>query len=162
MRKEYCYDYPRPALTVDIVVFRNMRGHTEVLLIRREKDPYEGRWAFPGGYVEEMEALETAAARELAEETGLRDLSLEQIGAFGAPGRDPRGHTVSVAFAGRLETDQEIRASDDAADARWFALGDIPDLAFDHNEMLAFATRVMLHEDESGDSGRAGGPKTLH
>ena len=141
--KKYCYEYPRPAVTVDIVVFRRGELEDEVLLIRRKADPHKGRWAFPGGYVEEMEALDKAAARELAEETGLQSLELRQIGAFGDPGRDPRGHTISVAFTGVLLSDQKVVASDDAEDVRWARVSEVPSLAFDHQLILDTARRVQ-------------------
>ena len=100
--KEYCYDHPRPALTVDIVLFHRSGVDIEVLLIKRAREPFKGRWAFPGGFVDKDESLEAAAARELREETGLHGIKLEQLAAFGDPGRDPRGHTVSVVFYGTV------------------------------------------------------------
>ena len=122
------YEYPRPAVTVDIVVFTMRAEDLAVLLIRRAADPFEGAWALPGGFVEENEALEKAAARELAEETSLTSVGLEQLGAFGAPGRDPRGHTVSIVFytfvAG--ESAPIIVAGDDAAEAAWHPLRTLP------------------------------------
>lgn len=134
--KSYCYDYPRPALTVDIVLLHRTANGIEVLLVKRARDPFEGRWAFPGGFVDMDESLEDAAARELAEETGLREISLEQIGAFGDPGRDPRGHTVTVVFAGLLKTRQQVTGADDASEAAWHSALEPPMLAFDHNKIL--------------------------
>ena len=98
-RRKHCYDHPRPAVTVDIVLFHRLKRGERVLLIRRKRDPFKGRWCLPGGFVDDNESLEAAASRELFEETGLSGIELEQIGAFGDPGRDPRGHTVSVVFA---------------------------------------------------------------
>lgn len=138
-RREYCYEHPRPAVTVDIVLFCRQAERVEVLLIKRGRDPFKGRWAFPGGFVDEDESLEDAAARELREETGLENVRLRQVGAFGDPGRDPRGHTVSVAFAALLETRDEAKADDDAEYAAWHAVARPPRLAFDHKKILGVA-----------------------
>jgi len=135
--KGYCYDHPRPALTVDIVLLHGSADEVEVLLIKRAREPFKGQWAFPGGFVDKDESLEDAAARELAEETGLSGIRLEQIGAFGDPGRDPRGHTVSVVFAGVLEDRALVSAGDDAAEAAWHPALEPPNLAFDHNKILS-------------------------
>lgn len=141
--KSYCYDYARPALTVDIVLLHRVANGIEVLLVKRARDPFEGRWAFPGGFVDMDESLEDAAARELAEETGLRGISLEQIGAFGDPGRDPRGHTVSVVFAGVLKDRAPVTGADDALEAAWHSALEPPPLAFDHNRILRIAIDRM-------------------
>lgn len=140
----YCYEYPRPALTVDIVLFHRSANGIEVLLIKRARDPFKGRWAFPGGFVDQDESLEAAAARELHEETGLTGLSLEQIGAFGDPGRDPRGHTVSVVFCAVLDDRLQAGAADDAADAAWHSALGPPKLAFDHEKILTIALKRIL------------------
>jgi 8-oxo-dGTP diphosphatase len=138
--KKFCYQFPRPAVTVDIVLFHRFQ-RLEVLLIKRRKEPFKDRWAFPGGFVDEHESLENAAARELQEETGLKGIKLKQIGAFGDPGRDPRGHTVSVVFAAVLEKRQEARAADDASDAQWHSARRPPKLAFDHKQILKIAIK---------------------
>lgn len=143
-RREYCYDHPRPALTVDIVLFYREADRVEVLLIKRARDPFKGRWAFPGGFVDEGESLEAAAARELREETGIENVRLEQVGAFGDPGRDPRGHTVSVAFAALLESRGEAEAADDAEEAAWHLVARPPELAFDHKKILGIAVERLL------------------
>lgn len=145
LANEYCYPYARPAVTVDMVLARNVaRRGTEVLLIRRGQAPYRGRWALPGGFVDADESLENAARRELLEETGVQVSSLRQIGAFGDPGRDPRGHTVSVAYLAALEgkSIQPI-AGDDARAVEWFALESLPALAFDHARIIAAAVKMM-------------------
>ncbi|HKG91166.1 MAG TPA: NUDIX domain-containing protein [Gemmatimonadaceae bacterium] len=133
----HCYDYPRPALTVDCVVFGFDGGDLKVLLIRRDLAPFKGRWALPGGFVAEHEAIDDAARRELEEETGLTDVFLEQLYTFGDPGRDPRGHTVSVAHYALVKlADHAAQAASDAADAEWFPAADPPPLAFDHARIL--------------------------
>ncbi|HMG32780.1 MAG TPA: NUDIX hydrolase [Blastocatellia bacterium] len=139
MTRKYCYDYPRPALTVDIVLFRRNHDVHEVLLIKRGREPFKDKWAFPGGFVDQDESLEDAAARELVEETGLTSIRLEQIGAFGDPGRDPRGHTVSVAFGAIINGDVKAEAGDDAAQVKWHSAARPGPLAFDHRKILAVA-----------------------
>ena len=136
----FCYDHPRPSVTVDIVLFRLHKNSADVLLIRRARSPFKDYWAFPGGFVDQDEDLEAAAHRELEEETGISGLRLEQIGAFGVPGRDPRGHTVSIAFGAVLtDGNVSVRAADDAAEAGWFSIEAPPALAFDHDKILAAA-----------------------
>lgn len=140
------YTYPRPALTVDTVVFgADLDEHDlRVLLIERRLQPFQGRWALPGGFVHVGEGLEEAARRELQEETGLHDLFIEQLYTFGAPGRDPREHTVSVAWFGLVKLgDHTVRAATDAEDVGWFAVADLPDLAFDHAAIVAMATERL-------------------
>ena len=136
---KYVYEWPRPMVTVDAVVFRLAAGRTEVLLINRKHEPYKGKWAVPGGFIEMDEELEDAVARELQEETGLMGVKLEQMRAFGTCGRDPRGKLISIAFTGVAnEGRDKIRAGDDAAKAQWFDVESLPkDMAFDHDEMIA-------------------------
>ena len=138
-KKKYTYDYPRPAVTVDVVIVTRERT-PRVLLIRRKAEPFAGRWALPGGFVDQDERLIDAARRELKEETGLDYADLEQLHTFGDPGRDPRGWTVSIAFLARVRRDElKAVAGDDAADVGWFPLHAPPPPAFDHAEIL---TRV--------------------
>jgi 8-oxo-dGTP diphosphatase len=140
------YEYPRPALTVDVAAFRGAVDRREVLLIRRAAPPYEGAWALPGGFVDQDEPLRDAALRELGEETGLRPAaSLRQVGAYGDPGRDPRGWTVSVLFVVALAAGEAgtAVAGDDAADAAWHRLDALPALAFDHERLVADAGEVL-------------------
>jgi 8-oxo-dGTP diphosphatase len=134
----------RPALTADVVLFAMRAGDLAVLLVRRRNAPFQGAWALPGGFVEHGELLERAAWRELQEETGLTPVPLEQLGAFGDPGRDPRGHTVSVVFFSFLMTEARPLAGDDASDARWFPLEKLPKrLAFDHASIIEHARRRL-------------------
>lgn len=141
----FTYEYPRPAVTVDAVVFGYDQGELRVLLIERGEDPFRGAWALPGGFVTEDEDLDAAARRELQEETGITPVSLEQLRAFGTPGRDPRGHTVTVAFVALVKlADHAVKAATDAADARWFPANAPPPLAFDHADILECARAHMM------------------
>lgn len=137
----FTYEYPRPAVTVDVVLFTIRAGDLAVLMIRRGGPPFKGQWALPGGFVEENESLEHAASRELKEETGIEQAALEQLGAFGDPGRDPRGHTVSVAFYAFLVAPARPVAADDAADAQWVSVSSLARsrVAFDHLRIIALA-----------------------
>ena len=142
--RKHCYDHPRPAVTVDIVLLHRWKRGARVLLIQRGREPFKGGWAFPGGFVDKDESLEKAAARELYEETGLAEIELEQLGAFGDPGRDPRGHTVSVVFGALLENQPEPTAADDAEAATWHSASKPPALAFDHKKILREAFRRLV------------------
>jgi 8-oxo-dGTP diphosphatase len=141
--KKFTYEYPRPALTVDVALVTR-EDDPRVLLIQRAKEPFAKRWALPGGFVDENERLDDAARRELVEETGVTINDLEQLYAAGDPGRDPRGWTVSVVFLGRVDFGQvKATAADDAADVGWFTLSKLPPLAFDHAMILdRVATRL--------------------
>lgn len=133
----HTYQYPRPALTVDCVVFGIDRDDLKVLLIRRGLEPFRGQWALPGGFVRVDETLDEAALRELQEETGLRRAFLEQLYTFGAVARDPRERVVSVAYYALVKMAlEETRAATDASDAKWFGVTSIPQLAFDHREIV--------------------------
>ena len=137
---KYVYDWPRPMVTADAAVFAWVDGKAKLLLIQRKHEPYQGHWALPGGFVEVDEDLPEAAARELAEETGLKDVPLEQLRTFGKPGRDPRGRTITVVYFGIVGKDaRQIQAGDDAAQAQWFDIEDLPGMAFDHDEIARAA-----------------------
>ena len=138
----YTYEYPRPALTVDCVVFGLDEEDLKVLLVRRDLPPFRDRWALPGGFVRMEESVDDAARRELREETGLTlaDLYLEQLYTFGGVGRDPRGRVVSVAYYALVNlADHRVQAATDARDAAWFSVSDPPSLAFDHDAILEAA-----------------------
>lgn len=139
--------YERPSVTADTVVFSYAGRKLQVLLIRRKYEPFANAWALPGGFVNIDEALETAAARELHEETGLKDAYLEQLYTFGDPGRDPRGRVITVAHLAVVRPDSIplIRSGDDAGDAAWFGIDDLPDLAFDHHLIIDYALQRLRH-----------------
>ena len=126
-------------VTVDAIVFRKITRHTEILLIQRGNNPFKDHWALPGGFVDENEDLSKAVVRELEEETGLKDIKFEQLHTFGKPGRDPRGHMISVAYIGWCQNNSTVKGSDDAKDAQWFAIEQLPALAFDHEDIIALA-----------------------
>jgi 8-oxo-dGTP diphosphatase len=131
------YAYPRPALTVDILLI-SIQSPQRVLLIQRLNDPFKNKWALPGGFVEENEELVIAAHRELKEETNLSIANLQQFKTIGTPFRDPRGHTVSVIYWAEVDADNAIpTAADDAANAKWYDIQNLPPLAFDHHQIIA-------------------------
>ena len=132
----FTYKYPRPCVTTDCLIFRKIDGNWHLLLIERGNEPFKGCWALPGGFLEMEEDLDTCAARELQEETGLTGIELHQLYAFGAPNRDPRHRTISVAYWGIDNSERQAVGSDDAAEAQWFALDKLPSLAFDHEQIL--------------------------
>lgn len=128
-------------LTVDVVLFKKTGGEIQLLLIKRKNDPFKGLWALPGGFVDQDEDLRDAAARELQEETGITVYDLEQLGAFGKPHRDPRGHMVSITYTASTGGSTIAKAADDADDAQWFYVNSLPELAFDHAEIISFALK---------------------
>ena len=148
--RSYCYAYPRPMVTVDVVTFTVREERLQVLLVQRRNPPFAGRWALPGGFVGMDESLEEAALRELAEETGVAQAYLEQLYTYGAPDRDPRGRVITVAYFALIPAGTPIRpeGGDDAAQARWFATADLPPLAFDHAEIVAYAVRRLRYKLE--------------
>lgn len=146
--KKYTYDYPRPAVTVDLVIVSDEKD-PRVLLVRRKHDPFAGTWALPGGFLDMEESLEAAARRELREETGVEVERLEQLHTFGDPGRDPRGRTITVVYLAVVDaTKLRPRADDDAAEVGWHPLREPPALAFDHADILTCAR----HRLERGEA----------
>ena len=137
----YTYEYPRPALTVDCIIFGlDASEQLKVLLIERLQDPFAGHWALPGGFVEMDEDLETAALRELEEETGLTGVFIEQLYPFGNPERDPRGRVISVAYYALVNLGAyTLKAASDAKQLQWYPVKDLPQLAFDHALILQTA-----------------------
>jgi 8-oxo-dGTP diphosphatase len=141
---KYCYDYPRPGVTADCILFSKSNNKLHVLLIERGNIPFIGMWAFPGGFLEEDETIEMCASRELQEETGLKDIRMEQFYTFTEPKRDPRGRTISVAFIAFIDMEKHKPvAADDAANIRWFSVDSLPHLAFDHDKIIEKALNFI-------------------
>ncbi|MEI7596164.1 MAG: NUDIX hydrolase [Bacteroidota bacterium] len=141
----FTYDYPRAAVTVDALVFFKQESSWSVLLIKRKNYPFEGLWAIPGGFMDMDETLIDAAHRELEEETGLGNVALSQFYTFDAIGRDPRHRTISTIFVGFTnENNCKIKANDDAADAQWFDINALPEMAFDHKMIIEKAVEWYL------------------
>lgn len=139
----FTYSYPRPAVTVDAIVFRTSGNETEVLLIKRGNSPFEGMWAAPGGFIDMDETPEAAVGRELAEETGITGIRLFQYHTYGDVDRDPRHRTISIAYTGLLlDPDQIATGGDDAAEAAWFPVNKLPPMAFDHDQVVADAITI--------------------
>ncbi|MGX7666483.1 NUDIX domain-containing protein [Flavobacterium pedocola] len=129
-------------VTVDTVILRKSTDY-ELLLIKRKNEPFKDCWALPGGFVDENEDLKAAAIRELEEETQIKTTDLEQVGAFGKPFRDPRGHMVSIAYFGIVPDTTEAIAADDAKEAGWFSIKDLPKLAFDHSDIVTLSLQKL-------------------
>lgn len=136
------------AVTVDVVIFTLRESDLQVLLVKRKNPPFQGRWAIPGGFVEVAESLEDAAVRELHEETGVEGMHIEQLFTFGAPGRDPRGRTVTVAYFALMPAPVALQAGDDAAEAQWKSVYHLPALAFDHSEIVLYALKRLRYKVE--------------
>jgi 8-oxo-dGTP diphosphatase len=136
-KNTFSYSYPRPALTVDAVLFSFTGNELKVLLIQRADEPFKNRWAFPGGFVEENEKVDSALEREIQEETSLAIDQYKQFYFASGPGRDPRGWTVSCCYVGFVNWENaDIKAGDDARNALWYSLIDLPPLAFDHEHIF--------------------------
>lgn len=142
--------YERPSVTVDVVIFTLRPQDLQVLLVRRKHAPFASYWAIPGGFVQMDESLETAALRELEEETGVRDVYIEQLYTFGQPERDPRTRVITVAYFALVpETAiSPLQAGDDAAEAQWWSMHDLPPLAFDHADILQYALTRLRYKLE--------------
>ena len=148
MRNEelkYCYKYPHPSVTTDCVIFGFDGKKLQVLLVQRGNEPYKGCWAFPGGFMNMDESAEEGALRELQEETGLKDAYIRQFHTFTAPQRDPRERVITIAYYALVRI-QEVKGEDDAIDARWFTLERIPQLAFDHDQILQTAIQTLRRQ----------------
>ena len=141
---KYIYDWPRPMVTADAVVFAADSNGVKLLLIKRKNEPFKGQWAIPGGFVEMDEELQDAAKRELAEETSLTGVELEQMHTFGTIGRDPRGRQITVIYMGLARPDQmAVKAGDDAQEAKWFDIDNLPEMAFDHDNVTKMAIEKL-------------------
>ncbi|MFO7538674.1 MAG: NUDIX domain-containing protein [Chloroflexota bacterium] len=142
-------DYERPSVTVDVVIFTLVDDDLKVLLIKRKNPPYANVWAIPGGFVRIEESLEEAAARELAEETAVTNVYMEQLYTFGAPDRDPRTRVITVAYFALVPYDAaDHRPGDDAAETGWWSMFDLPELAFDHDQILQYALTRLRYKLE--------------
>jgi 8-oxo-dGTP diphosphatase len=144
----YTYAYPRPAVTVDLIITRVVKDSPRILLIERKNEPFKNQWALPGGFVDIDEDIEEAAYRELKEETSISDIKLNQFRTFGKLGRDPRGRTISIIYFGQLVNgNQKIEAGNDAKNLKWFVIDDLPELAFDHLEIInSFLSKKMTEK----------------
>ncbi len=140
--KQYCYKYPHPSVTTDCVIFGFDGVDLKVLLVERGQEPYKGRWAFPGGFLKPEESAEEGALRELKEETGLENAYIEQFHTYSAPDRDPRERVITIAYLALVKI-QDVEGGDDAADAQWFSVKNVPQLAFDHDLILRDALRRL-------------------
>lgn len=136
----YQYEYPHPAVTTDIVVFTIRNNKLNILLIRRGSEPFQGKWALPGGFVHLDESLDDGARRELHEETGIKGVFLEQLYTFGEPKRDPRERVITIAYYALIPSDKlALRAASDADAVGWFGMDELPRLAFDHEQIVSMA-----------------------
>ncbi|TRX63555.1 NUDIX hydrolase [Carboxylicivirga sp. M1479] len=131
----YTYEYPRPCVTTDVLIVTR-QTNPKILLIQRGNEPYKGLWALPGGFVDMDEDLHTAALRELKEETGIVDVSITQFKTYGSVDRDPRHRTISIVYTASVNEPIKAQGMDDAIDAQWFEVGDLPNLAFDHQTII--------------------------
>jgi len=131
------------AITVDAVIFKDLKSSARILLIKRKNDPFKNQWALPGGFLEENESLKMGAKRELLEETGVEVELLKQLKTYGSLNRDPRGRTISIAFIGKVKNGVIIKAGDDAKAAEWFRLNELPELAFDHSKIIKDAKKYL-------------------
>lgn len=139
---KYCYKYPHPAVTTDCVIFGFDGSELQVLLIERGIEPFKGKWAFPGGFLNMDETAEEGALRELKEETGLKNAYIEQFNTYSDPGRDPRERVITIAHYALVRI-QEVKGGDDAAKAQWFPIDEVPQLAFDHDRILRDAMKKL-------------------
>ncbi len=142
--EENIHKFKKPSVTVDIVIFTIQNSDLKVLLIKRGIEPFKDKWALPGGFVRIDESLEQAAKRELEEETGVKNVYLEQLYTFGEPKRDPRGRVITVAYMALINsTNIELKATTDVSDAKWFSVSKIPQLAFDHKKIFDYSLQRL-------------------
>ena len=144
MKEEDIHKFEKPSVTADIVIFTIKDNELKVLLVKRKIAPYKDTWAIPGGFVRIDESLEDAAKRELEEETGVKNVYLEQLYSFGEPKRDPRGRVITISYMALINSDDvKLKATTDVSDAQWFSIKKIPQLAFDHNQILDYSLKRL-------------------
>jgi len=144
MKEKNIHKYEKPSVTIDIVVFTIQNGDLKVLLVKRGIEPFKGKWAIPGGFVRIEENLEDAARRELQEETGVKNVYLEQLYTFGNINRDPRGRIITISYLALINSDKiKLKAATDASDAQWFSVKKLSSLAFDHKKILDYALKRL-------------------
>ena len=144
MENEDIHKFKKPSVTADIVIFTINENDLKVLLVKRKIAPFKDNWALPGGFVREDESLENAAKRELEEETGVKNVYLEQLFSFGDLKRDPRGRVITIAYMALVNSENiKLKASTDVSDAQWFPINKLPSLAFDHDKILEYATKRL-------------------
>lgn len=144
MGKESIHKYEKPSVTADIVIYTIQNNELKVLLVKRDLEPFKGEWAIPGGFVRIHESLEDAAKRELKEETGVKDVYLEQLYSFGYPKRDPRGRVITIAYMALINSEKiKLKAATDVSDAQWFSIKKIPRVAFDHKKILDYSLKRL-------------------
>ncbi|MFN4140446.1 NUDIX hydrolase [Aestuariivirga sp.] len=144
---QYCYDYPRPAVTADICLFTVVEDYLRILLIRRGGEPFKGLWALPGGFLQEEETLDECAARELREETGVEVAHLEPFATFSDPRRDPRYRVITAAYFALIPAARHaIKSGSDADDAQWYSMARLPTLAFDHRDIVRVARQALAEK----------------
>jgi 8-oxo-dGTP diphosphatase len=148
-------------VTVDVVIFALRDDDLQVLLVRRKNPPFEDKWAIPGGFVRHEESLEDAASRELFEETGVRDVHIEQLYTFGTIDRDPRGRMVTVAYVALVPAPLALQAGTDASEAQWKSMYALPEMAFDHQEIVTYALKRLRYKLEYTAVGFRMLPKTF-
>lgn len=142
---QFCYDYPRPAVTTDICLFTVMEDDLKILLVRRGGEPFKGAWALPGGFLQETETLDQCAARELKEEAGVSGAHLEAFATFSDPKRDPRYRVVTAAYFALVPAaEHTLTSGSDADEAQWHSMAALPKLAFDHSEIITAARRALI------------------
>jgi len=142
--KEDIHKFEKPSVTVDIVIFTIKNNDLKILLVKRNLEPFKDKWALPGGFVRIHESLEDAAKRELEEETGVKNVYLEQLYSFGEPKRDPRGRVITIAYMALVNSDDiKLKATTDVSDAQWFSTKKIPQIAFDHKQILDYSLKRL-------------------
>ena len=142
--KEDIHKFEKPSVTVDIVIFTIKNNDLKILLVKRNLEHFKDKWALPGGFVRIHESLEDAAKRELEEETGVKNVYLEQLYSFGEPKRDPRGRVITIAYMALVNSDDiKLKATTDVSDAQWFSTKKIPQIAFDHKQILDYSLKRL-------------------